>query len=482
MSQGQIERSASSLRAWRTRIGADRERAAELLGVAFDTYKAFENHDPARNTGRALPLYIAKLAHLLEREAAVRFLPGTADIHVIGGGTVSYVRNHLALCAPAYGSTAKEIVAACGRHGRKAALHLTRMADPASDIETNEDVGRLVDQLVADPKARILFMNAALCDFDGSIGDVPSGRHAQRLLTREGTKTMDIVPADKVIGRIRKVRKDIFAVGFKTTTGATPDEQYRTALNLLKANSLNLVLANDPVTRLNMVVTPEEARYFETRDRAVALEGLVKMALSRASNTFTRSTVVEGESVPWSSDLIPGNLREVVNHCIAKGAYKPFRGATVGHFAVRVDDRTIVTSKRKHDFNKLAEEGMVLVEYEGRDRVIAHGAKPSVGGQSQRIVFQEHRETDCIVHFHAPMRADAPARIPLVDQWPNECGSFECGRNTSRNLKRFGNLKAVMLDEHGPNLVFSRDTPAADVIAFIDANFDLSQKTGGLVS
>lgn len=477
MTQDAIERSHSSIRAWRTRMGLDRAPAAELLGVSYDSLKAYEIG------ARDVPLYIAKLAARLEAEAKVRWPSGGApDIHVIGGGTVSYVRNHLALCAPAYGTTAKELVAACARHGRGATLHLTRMADPASAVETNADVGALVDRLVADPKVRILFMNAALTDFDGSIGDVPSGRHAERLKSREGAKTIDIVPADKVIGRIRAVRKDIFAVGFKTTTGATPDEQYRIALGLLKANSLNLVLANDPVTRMNMVVTPEEARYFETTDRAEALEGLVRMALARSTNTFTRSTVVPGDSVPWSSDLIPANLREVVDHCIARGAYKPFRGATVGHFAVRVDGRTIVTSKRKHDFNRLAQEGMVLVEYEGRDKVIAHGAKPSVGGQSQRIVFEEHPETDCIVHFHAPMRPDAPARIPLADQWPHECGSHQCGENTSRNLKGFGNVKAVMLDEHGPNLVFSRDVPAAEVIAFIDANFDLSQKTGGLVS
>lgn len=479
MGQDAIERSPSSIRAWRTRMGLDRAAAAGRLGVSAATLKSYEI-----DTGpRAVPLYIAKLAARLETEAAVAWPAGApSDIHVIGGGTVSYVRNHLALCAPAYGTTAKEIVAACGRHGRGATLHLTRMADPASAIETNEDVGALVDRIVADPTARILFMNAALCDFDGSIGEVASGRHAQRLLTREGVRTMDITPADKIIGRIRKVRKDIFAIGFKTTTGATPDEQYRIALGLLKANSLNLVLANDPVTRLNMVVTPEEARYFQTTDRAEALEGLVKMALARSSNTFTRSTVIQGDSVPWSSDMIPPNLRRVVEHCIEGGAYKPFRGATVGHFAVRVDERTIVTSKRKHDFNRLPEEGMVLVQYEGRDRVIAHGAKPSVGGQSQRIVFDEHREADCIVHFHAPLREDARDRIPLADQWPNECGSHQCGENTSRNLMPFGNVKAVMLDEHGPNIVFSRDTPAEEVVAFIDANFDLSQKTGGPVS
>ena len=32
-------------------------------------------------------------------------------IHIIGGGTITHVRNHLALATPAYGSTAKKIAA-----------------------------------------------------------------------------------------------------------------------------------------------------------------------------------------------------------------------------------------------------------------------------------------------------------------------------------------------------------------------------------
>jgi ribulose-5-phosphate 4-epimerase/fuculose-1-phosphate aldolase len=124
---------------------------------------------------------------------------------------------------------------------------------------------------------------------------------------------------------------------------------------------------------------------------------------------------------------------------------------------------------------------MVRVDYEGRDRVVAHGFKPSVGAQSQRVVFEEHPEADCIVHFHAPLRRTARDTLPLVDQKPNECGSHQCGEATSRGLRRFGNLKAVMLDGHGPNVVFSRETPASEVISFIEANFDLSSKTGGPV-
>ena len=39
-----------------------------------------------------------------------------------------------------------------------------------------------------------------------------------------------------------------------------------------------------------------------------------------------------------------------------------------------------------------------------------------------------------------------------------------------------------MLDNHGPNIVFHHSIDPAKVIAFIEANFDLSGKTGGLVS
>jgi hypothetical protein len=63
-----------------------------------------------------------------------------------------------------------------------------------------------------------------------------------------------------------------------------------------------------------------------------------------------------------------------------------------------------------------------------------------------------------------------------------ECGSHECGQNTSRGLRRFGHLSAVSLQEHGPNVVFHRSIDPQEVINFIEENFDLSEKTGGLVA
>lgn len=433
-------------------------------------------------------------------------------IVIIGGGTVYHIRNHLALCAPAYGSTARKLYDMAETLFPKLDrdLYLTRMAGgerwfdgptkKASKeliqaapgpikceikLETNEDISKLIDALIDNDKTKIIVMNAALCDWQGQVFDSINGepepdKYATRLKTSDGNREIAIWPAEKIVNKIRKRRKDIFLVAFKTTCGATEDEQYVAGLDLCKRASCNLVLANDTKTRLNMVVTPEEARYHVTNDRNKALKGLLEMTALRSHLTFTRSTVVKGEAVPWESELIPDSLRKVVNYCIAKHAYKPFNGSTAGHFAMKLNDTTFLTSIRKTNFNSLNEIGLVQIVTDGPDTVLAYGAKPSVGGQSQRIVFKDHPDYNCIVHFHCPIKPDS--QVPTVSQREFECGSHECGNNTSKGLKQFGNLSAVYLDQHGPNIVFHSGIDPNEVIRFIEENFDLSQKTGGFVS
>lgn len=403
-------------------------------------------------------------------------------VEIIGGGTISHIRNHLALTTPAFGSTAKLLKSLCQSHSDKLKinLHLTKMADPNSTIQTNQDVEALVDQWINDLNVKIIFFNAALVDYNGSIDNSPSGKYEERLKTSEGNKFLTLTPSKKIINKIRKNRKDIFLVAFKTTCGATEDQQYIAGLNLLKKNSCNLVLANDTKTRTNMIITPEEARYHVSTDREYVLKNLVEMAYLRSHLSFTRSTVIAGEAVGWNSKEIPDSLRYVVNHCIKQGAYKPFNGATVGHFAYKISDSEFLTSRRKTNFNDLETLGLVRVKTDGKDNVLAYGFKPSVGGQSQRIIFEEHPGLDCIAHAHVPIKPNS--LVPIVSQREFECGSHQCGQNTSNGLKKFGDLYAVYLDNHGPNIVFPKNIDPKIVCAFIDENFDLSAKTGGMVN
>ncbi len=146
---------------------------------------------------------------------------------------------------------------------------------------------------------------------------------------------------------------------------------------------------------------------------------------------------------------------------------------------------TRLKSDQNHGMNLIPKKKIVKQIRENRKDIFlvafktTSGAKPSVGGQSQRIIFNEHNDYDCIVHFHCPIKPTSD--VPVVSQREYECGSHECGQNTSNGLKRFGNLSAVMLDEHGPNIVFHHSIVPTEVIDFIKENFDLSDKTGGLV-
>jgi hypothetical protein len=431
------------------------------------------------------------------------------NIHIFAGGTIYHVRPHLALAAPAYGEVGRMIERMVNYwpnplfNDCSVKLHLTKMAANKSKIETNEDVERVIDQIVADPTPSIVFMGAALCDFTGDVGEIvesidwgvadprrarpepgfrgsASGKDQPRLKTSEGVKYLRLTPAEKVLRKIRKTRKDIFLVGFKTTAGVSPEEQFKAGLALCKQNSCNLVLANDVHTRLNMVITPEEAPYHVTDDREAAISGLVEMAGLRSKLRFTRSTVVDGELVRFDSPEVPEALRTVVSYCIERGAYKPFEGKTVGHFAFKLKDGEFVTSIRRSNFNTdLKTKGMVRIQTVGEDSVVAYGARPSVGGQSQRSIFTDHKDLDSIVHFHCPLKKGV-WDVPVVPQRPYECGSHECGQNTSQGLKAMnadGTIKAVMLDKHGPNIVFNRNVDPQHVIKFIEDKFDLQRST-----
>lgn len=401
------------------------------------------------------------------------------NIHIFGGGTVQFFTGHFALSAPAYGHTARRLQElVCERFSTtRVFLELTKMASPDSVMETNGDVERRLTILTACPNTKVIFFSCAMCDYKP---DWNASKYDSRLASRivkEFRPTL--VPTKKIISTIRKTRKDIFLVGFKETCGSTPREMYLAGLQLCKESSVNLVLVNDTRTRLNMIVTPEEAAYHESMDRDFALKQLVDMAFYRSHLTFTQSTVVAGDPVSWNDERIPASIRTVVNYCIAKNAYKVFNNTTVGHFAVKLSDTEFLTSIRKSNFNDLSTTGLVYVKTDGPDTVMAYGAKPSVGGQSQRTVFRDHDGMDCIVHFHCPLRFDAPDDIPIKSQREVECGSHECGKQTSAGLKQFGNLKAVYLDNHGPNIIFNRSIDPQEVIDFIERNFDLSSKTGG---
>lgn len=80
-------------------------------------------------------------------------------IYAVGGGIIEPVRSHLALAAPAYGRTARQIGALCREFMPEmdTRVYLTRMGDPSSDIETSDDLRSLAKIIVGDYTTKMVF-------------------------------------------------------------------------------------------------------------------------------------------------------------------------------------------------------------------------------------------------------------------------------------------------------------------------------------
>lgn len=390
---------------------------------------------------------------------------------IIGGGTFNHIRSHLSLATPAFGTTAKKIHELMPY----ADLILTKMAEPSSKIITNRDLDAYTNNILEDKNVGTIIFNAAVCDFDGQIGDVAGDKYAERLRTSDGDVVMNLTPATKIISKIRRKRPDIFLVAFKTTAGMNFSDQCFTALKMMKKSKCNLVLANDVITRNNSIITPEESFYHIGEDRDKALQELVEMAKMRGNLTYHRTHLTE--TLPMRMQHTPSTFQTVVGFLINNGGFieNNGNGFTPGHFAFRQAGGFWSSQRSVNHNNVFKDDGGLTAVRIIDGKIEATGnRKPSVGAMSQHLMFNRYPDFDCIVHTHNPLKQDGI--LPVVDQKPFQCGSLECGANTVNGMKEIDGIMAVYAKKHGANFMFKSTDSPSRIIDFIRSNIVLGVK------
>ena len=390
-------------------------------------------------------------------------------IIILGGGTIQPIANHLSLAATAYGTIAKNLHVLLS----DSELILTKMADPASNIVTNKDVEDVIDDILENPNVKCVVLSVAFCDYEYENGDF----HADRIISSDNDSlTLTFKASNKVIDKIRRKRPDIFLIGFKTTTNKTVEEQFLIGLKMMKRSKCNLVLANDTVTRNNIIITPEETYYGNTTDRKLITLELANMIKMRYDATYNRTNFIETEST--SINTTSETFQSVIKYLIDNKAFIINNGNNFsnGHYCEKINDNSFLSSQRRSDHNKVFEEGMSIVSVDENDIFTVKGKrKASVGARSQWLILNKYPEFDCIIHTHNPLKEGS--MFPIAEQKPFQCGSLECGMNTLDNMADFGDFKAVYLNKHGANILFKSTTKAEDVIKFISDNIQLGVKT-----
>ena len=395
--------------------------------------------------------------------------------YILGGGTFQPIRNHLSLSAPAFGTTARYL----NNLLPDSILVLTKMADNNSNLISNEDVEDYIDKLIEDKEVGTIVLNIAFCDYKANpIDNIPSGFHSERFKTEEGDISLILTPTEKIISKIRKIRPDIFLVGFKTTTNKTTEEQFNISLKSMKSVKCNLMFANDTVTRNNFIITAEETIYGETTNRNESLSELANIIQMRSNLTYNPTKFTISNSINIKET--PNSFQTVIKFLIDNGGFieNNGNGFTPGHFCWKNSDRTFISSQRKANHNLVFNEGMTIVDVDNDEFNAIGERKPSVGARSQWLILEQNKGFDCIIHTHNPLNENIDdVEMPITEQKPYQCGSLECGLNTVNNMFEVWNdIKAVYLNKHGANILFKSTSDPYYVIDFIKKYINLGVK------
>ncbi|MFN2435061.1 MAG: bifunctional phosphopantothenoylcysteine decarboxylase/phosphopantothenate--cysteine ligase CoaBC [Nitrososphaeraceae archaeon] len=109
-------------------------------------------------------------------------------------------------------------------------------------IKTTEEMLKVVKERILNEKHHIVFHAAAVADFSISH---PSKKRSNKMDTRNGTKTIKLVPTTKIVDKIKQFDNKIFLVAFKAEYGISKELLVKRALDKLNECNGDLIVAND---------------------------------------------------------------------------------------------------------------------------------------------------------------------------------------------------------------------------------------------
>ena len=109
-------------------------------------------------------------------------------------------------------------------------------------IKTTEEMLKVVKERILNDKQHIVFHAAAVADFSILHS---SKKMPNKMDTRNGTKTIKLVPTTKIVDKIKQFDNKIFLVAFKAEYGISKELLVKRALAKLNECNGDLIVAND---------------------------------------------------------------------------------------------------------------------------------------------------------------------------------------------------------------------------------------------
>jgi len=225
-------------------IIAENIQKLKSLGVSILEPLISEDKAKVISADRVVQFVINKIGNNKER------IKLNVNVLVTAGSTVEYIDSVRILTNLSSGKMGLNIAQQCSDKGFSVTLvyghgSLNIPDDPRMNImrvKTTEEMFKAVRERILRGKQQVVFHAAAVADF--SISNSSKNR-SYKMDTRNGTKTLKLVPTAKIVDRLKEFDKKIFLVVFKAEYDISEELLIKKAFDKLRECNGDLIVAND---------------------------------------------------------------------------------------------------------------------------------------------------------------------------------------------------------------------------------------------
>jgi phosphopantothenoylcysteine decarboxylase/phosphopantothenate--cysteine ligase len=225
-------------------IIAENIQKLKSLGVSILEPSISEDKAKVISADSVVQFVINKIGNNKER------MKSNVNVLVTAGSTVEYIDSVRILTNLSSGKMGLNIAQQCLDKGFNVTLvyghgTLNIPDDPRMNIirvRTTEEMFKAVKERILRGKQHVVFHAAAIADFSISHS---SKNRSYKMDTRNGTRTLKLVPTAKIIDRIKEFDKKVFLVAFKTEYDILEELLIKKAFDKLRECNGDLIVAND---------------------------------------------------------------------------------------------------------------------------------------------------------------------------------------------------------------------------------------------
>jgi phosphopantothenoylcysteine decarboxylase / phosphopantothenate---cysteine ligase len=214
------------------------------LGVSILEPSISEDKAKVISADSVVQFVINKIGNNKER------MKSRVNVLVTAGSTIEYIDSVRILTNLSSGKMGLNIAQQCLDKGFNVTLvyghgTLNIPDDPRMNIirvKTTEEMFKAVRERILRRRQHVVFHAAAVADFSISNS---SKKRSYKMDSRNGTKTLKLVPTAKIVDRLKEFDKKIFLVAFKAEYDISKELLIKKAFDKLRECNGDLIVAND---------------------------------------------------------------------------------------------------------------------------------------------------------------------------------------------------------------------------------------------